>query len=102
MFQSASKTAGKIIMILKYSLVGNTWLWFHMLFGSVAGRFARAIELEVGDAIVLVLCIALSWEVIEYISDHDRIMKIYGSYERYVCDTIGDVVMAIVMAFISM
>lgn len=69
----------------------NFWGWFHGLGGAVLyiilARFFRR-----GFSLFLVLFIAVVWEGAEVIKDD--VVKIYGSHQRWLLDSIGDVLLA--------
>lgn len=75
----------------------NKWLWVHILGG---GFFAKIFltRYEPQQAVLLVLGVALLWEVGEFIlSDVERI---YGSRKRFYLDAIGDIIGALTMALV--
>lgn len=83
--------------LLKWGFNSNYWVWFHILVGGILAKISVSFVsplLTVAEVIV----IAMVWEVYEYNRDKDRLEEIYGSVEKFVYDSIGDIVGAVLCA----
>jgi len=88
--------------LLKWGFNGNVWIWFHMLFGGIGARIGIEF-LSVTYTLLVVLTLALIWEVIEFIVDGgtEGMIKIYGSVERWEYDSLGDVLGTMAIAVLA-
>ena len=81
--------------LLYWGFNGNSWCWFHILAGGLIAKFC-------GFWTVVVL--AFGWEIIEFFLESggslENCKKTYGSVERWVYDSIGDIIGAIICAAI--
>ena len=75
----------------------NTWLWFHILGGGVLTKIFL-IWFTGQVTVLLVLAIAVLWEVFEFIKDD--VNKIYGSRKRFYLDAIQDIAGAVIMGLV--
>jgi hypothetical protein len=86
--------------IWEWSIMGNSWLWFHMGGGAVGARIGMCFFDSNEVAIVMFLLIIL-WEIIEvFYEGIDGLIKIYGSLERWFYDSLGDVLGAMIMVLL--
>jgi hypothetical protein len=85
--------------IVDWSIFGNKYFWFHSMGGAVGAKLFLLMGLDRSQAFGLVVFIALMWEVLEYfIETAGHPDYIYGSHERWLYDSLGDIVGAIFMA----
>jgi len=84
-----------------WGLMDNVWAWFHIFFGGLGARLFLEV-LEPSQALALVFLITILWEIIEYASvgGKDGVIDIYGSVERWIYDSAGDIIGANLMALI--
>lgn len=78
----------------------NDGIWIHMIGGGVLGKIIHR-YLPAKYTILVVLAIAITWEFIElYLETPNKaaILTIYGSVERYIYDSIGDILGAVIIA----
>jgi len=87
--------------LIKWGLNGNTWVWFHILGG---GILARVLMIWFSDiqTLLIVSAVALLWEVFEFFLDGgiEGMIHIYGSFDRWFWDSVGDVLGTIFCAFL--
>ena len=85
-----------------WGLMDNCWAWFHMLFGGIGARISLALGFSKLETVIIVLVLALGWEVIEFYWDGGKagMIKIYKTLERWFYDSLGDVVGAMVIALL--
>lgn len=83
----------------RYAFLSNTWLWFHILGAAVLFRLFVLIDgIGKTDAVILVLTVAVVWEIIELKTSN--VEKIYGSVKQWTIDAIGDLLGALLIAAI--
>ena len=87
--------------LLDWGFNGNVWVWFHILAGGIGAKLALFWFNKV-EACLVILFLALGWEVIEYFIDGGKagMIKIYGSLERWVYDCLGDVIGAVIISIV--
>lgn len=88
------------IPFFKYGFIENEMLWAHMLGGAVLGKIINSF-LSPLETILIIAGVALVWEMIEYVFEtpnKKRIIEVYGSTERYLYDTAGDIMGALLLA----
>jgi len=87
--------------LLDWGFCNNRWAWFHCLAGGTVAKVAN-IWLPDLISILIVLLIAIIWEVIEFLVECrgslDVVKATYGSMERWVYDSIGDIILAVACA----
>jgi hypothetical protein len=90
--------------LLRWGFCANYWLWFHILIG---GLIAKILNIWLSDwlSILIVLMVAIVWEImfeywIEYKHDKKTIEQIYGNMERYIYDSVGDILGAVICGII--
>jgi len=79
----------KIPEFINLAFVQNRWLWFHMLAGGILAKFLP---------LWAIFAITVSWEIIEYLTTD--VNKIYGSFNRFFLDSMGDIFGALMIAII--
>ena len=84
--------------IFKWMFTQNTWLWFHALAGGIGAKILLAIPLSKENIVQLVFIVSAIWEGIEWVTKNSEMEEIYGSYERAVFDSLGDIIAATIMA----
>ena len=86
-----------MIEFFKEMTVKNCWLWFHILGG---GILAKIFEAYINyPTVLLVLYTAFAWEIFELFYD-DNPKKTYGSIKNWIADSTGDILGAVLMAWI--
>lgn len=85
----------------KWGVFGNTYLWFHIIAGAVGAKIAL-IYFDRWESLLAVFIMAFSWEIVEFIIDGGvaGMIKIYGSLERWAYDCLGDIIGAMIVAFV--
>jgi hypothetical protein len=82
---------------LNWALLGNTWSWFHALAGGVMWLIGtKLLRLSAVTTWLSILGIALAWEIGEYLTQD--VVTVYGSRERFLYDSAGDVLLALAVA----
>ena len=81
----------------KKAVLQNVWLWAHLVGGAlIALALLKIWSLSTGNILLMVLGIAVAWEIAEAVfTDID---KIYGSMLFFLYDAIGDVCGALLCA----
>ena len=77
----------------RWGIAGNSFLWFHMLAGAVAGKIS---PFEFGWTVVIVLILSALWELGEELTQ--GVAEEYGTAERFWYDAAGDVIGAVLLA----
>ncbi len=89
--------------LLYWGFCGNYWGWFHLLAGGSIAKFAN-IWIPGLISILIVLVVALIWECVEFFIECkgslEIVKKIYGSVEKWIYDSIGDVILAVLCAIL--
>ena len=89
--------------LLHWGFCGNYWGWFHLLAGGSIAKFAN-IWISGLISILIVLVVALIWECVEFFIEckgsFEIVKKIYGSVEKWIYDSIGDVILAVLCAIL--
>lgn len=75
----------------------NKYLWFHILGGGILTKIAL-IWFSAQVSILVVLGVAILWEVFEFITDD--VEKIYGSKKRFYLDSLQDIGGAFLMSIV--
>jgi hypothetical protein len=87
---------------IKYAFLKNTYLWFHILVAPLVFLFWVKIFGYVNIAFLFSMLTAIGYEVYEFISKGKlQIIKTYGSMYRFVLDSMGDVIGALVSIVIA-
>ena len=88
-------------LFFKWGFFGNVWVWFHMAGGGI-GAFACSRYLKKRVSMMVMFSITILWELIELIGDGgiQGMIDIYGSIERYLYDSLGDVCGAMFIAIL--
>ena len=76
--------------------VGNRWLWFHILSGGFIAKVAPMI-LQNYSPFAIVAIMAVFWEIIELYWEGWRT---YGSVKNWIADSLGDILGALLMAWV--
>ena len=84
-------------LFFKWGFFGNYWIWFHMLGGALLGFTLRR-YMNQKIAVLVTIAVTVLWEIYEFI-DGD-ILEIYGSWERWSLDSLGDIVGALAVAIL--
>ncbi|MEI8223830.1 MAG: hypothetical protein WCG20_01765 [bacterium] len=88
------------IHFFKYGFMMNDSIWIHMIGGGILGKIIHR-YLPAKYTILIVLGIAITWEFIEiYLETPNKaaLLAVYGSVERYIYDSIGDIIGAVIIA----
>lgn len=88
------------INFFKYGFMMNDGIWIHMIGGGILAKVIRH-YLSAKYAILAILAIAITWEFIEFYLETPNkgaLLAIYGSVERYIYDSIGDILGAVIIA----
>lgn len=83
---------------LNLGLNKNTWIWFHMLGGALWGLYSKIVHVPMLYSVLILLGIVILWEMYEYLKDD--VEKIYGSCERFLYDSAGDIIGALIMTIL--
>lgn len=87
---------------IRFGFMMNDGIWIHMIGGGILAKVFNVYFLP-STSILIILGIAILWEFIEaYIETPNKnaIINIYGSIERYVYDSIGDILGAVIIAML--
>lgn len=87
---------------IEFGFMMNDGIWMHMIGGGILAKVFNVYFLPL-TSILLVLGVAILWEFIEaYIEtpNKSQIIKIYGSIERYVYDSMGDILGAVIISIL--
>jgi hypothetical protein len=88
---------------INYGFCMNDGIWIHIIGGAILSKIIR-IKFSYLATIFIILGIAITWEIIEiYIETPNMaaMLAIYGSQTRYIYDTIGDILGAVVITIIA-
>lgn len=89
--------------LLRWGFCTNYWVWFHILVGGLIANVC-SIWLPGWLSALVVFIAALVWEGVEFYFESDmtveEIRKTYGSVERWIYDSIGDVLGAVACGII--
>ena len=84
-----------------WGLCSNYYSWFHGITGGILAKVGLLVCTPLRSLLYVAL-IALAWEVVEFFVEckgrWNIIIDIYGSKERWLYDSLGDVLIAIAMA----
>lgn len=86
-----------ITKLYRLGFKGNYWLWFHIMAGGVFSACFKLIGMPSLHILFFILVGAIGWEIIEFFRERDTI-KIYGTMERWLYDSAGDILGAFIMA----
>lgn len=85
----------------KWGIYGNKWLWFHIAAGMLGFGLGYRLDFVFWQTFYFIAIAAVGWEIVEYFiecgGNPERIIEIYGSLERWLYDSLGDVVMPLVL-----
>ena len=88
----------------QWGIYENRWLWFHLYAGCFGYWLAGEIGMSLGQSVISIASLALSWEIIEYFlecgGNPERLIEIYGSIERWGYDTAGDIIVPLVLGIV--
>jgi len=84
--------------LVKIANLFNKWSVFHAGAGLVLAKIGMMLRFDKVNILYMVLIIALVWEMIEYIIENWRV---YGSVEAWRTDTLMDIILAMVFAYIT-
>ena len=77
----------------------NQWLWFHIFAGGIAAKILSYLQIvNAIEIIAFIFVAAVTWEFIEFFTS--PIVFIYGSYKRFVQDSLGDIIGAVFCAIL--
>lgn len=89
--------------LLYWGFCSNYWGWFHALSGTLIAKVANHF-LAAGWSILITFVIAVIWEIIEFriecSGSWSEVEKIYGTKGKYLYDSVGDVLLALIFAII--
>ncbi len=91
------------VPLINYGFGQNEGIWIHIIGASILAKIIR-IRFSYIATIIIVFFIAVLWEIIEiYIETPTMtaVLSIYGTYARYLYDTAGDIIGAVVIAIIA-
>jgi len=85
----------------KWGFNQNWAIWFHMGAGAVGAKIAMNYFSNWNSLLVISL-LAVLWELVEFECDGgiNGMIKIYGSLERWFYDSLGDIIGAMLMAYV--
>ena len=90
-----------IAKFYKWGIYGNKWLWFHIAAGMLGFALGYRFDLVFWQTFCYIGMAAISWELVEYFlecgGNIEKIIKIYGSLERWFYDSLGDIVMPLAL-----
>lgn len=92
------------IPFINYGFGQNEGIWIHMTGAAILAKIIR-IKFSYIATIFLVLLIAIIWEAVEiYIEtpNMSAILSIYGAMARYMYDTAGDIIGAVLITVIAL
>lgn len=84
-------------MLLNDMFLNNKWLWFHMLASAILTKILL-LFFHPQTCVAIVFIGATIWEIIEYLKND--VEKIYGSFDRFYQDSIGDIIGALLISII--
>lgn len=84
---------------IEWGLCDNVWIWFHLCAGAFGANLSQRF-MSAPMGLLTILLLAVGWEVVEFFLDGgvSGMIEIYGSIERWLYDSLGDVVGAVVVA----
>ena len=88
---------------INYGFCQNDGIWMHLIGGAILSKIIRT-RFSYLKTILIILAIAIIWEIIEiYIETPNlgAMLAIYGSTTRYIYDTIGDILGAVIITAIA-
>ena len=81
----------------------NYWGWFHVLVSAIVSKLCLGVISDL-EIIGIVSIGAIIWEFIEFFCECrgriKQVVSIYGSMERWLYDTIGDILLAVIISII--
>jgi len=86
----------KIPQWYRWSFTENTWIHFHMVAGGVGAVVGLYLDIHPLTVLAIVAVLAVFWELYEKLIED--ILAVYKSRERWLWDTFGDIVGALVIA----
>ena len=92
------------IPFINYGFGHNEGIWMHIIGAAILAKIIR-IKFSYIATIFIVLLIAIVWEAVEiYIETPNlaAILSIYGTMARYMYDTVGDIVGAVLITVIAL
>jgi hypothetical protein len=90
------------VPFIHYGFALNEGIWIHLIGSAILAKIIR-IKFSYWITVIFVVLIAIAWEALEiYIETPtmESVLAIYGTFDRYLYDTAGDIVGALVMALI--
>lgn len=78
--------------------VNNSWLWLHILGAGIVARLLLCFRIDKRIIITLVAAGAIIWEIAETLTGD--MAAVYGTYSRWIADSIGDILGALICAII--
>lgn len=92
------------IPFFNYGFGQNEGIWMHIIGAAILAKIIR-IKFSYIATIFIILLIAIIWEAVEiYIETPNlaAILSIYGTMARYMYDTAGDIVGAVLITVIAL
>ena len=89
--------------LLYWGFCSNYWGWFHTIAGGLIGKI---VNIWLADlwSILVVFAGAFIWEFIEFFIEcggsWKEVIKIYGSKERWLYDSLGDIILAVLCSIL--
>ena len=91
---------------INWSFCDNKWIWFHIFAGSLLFNILIVCNVIWWLAGIIIVIIAIIWEFIEFYVESngkwENVIKTYGSVEKWVYDTLGDVLGVVIIILISL
>lgn len=91
------------VPLINYGFGQNEGIWIHIIGSAILAKIIR-IRFSYLATIISVFLIVVLWEVIEIYIETPTMtatLSIYGTYARYLYDTAGDIIGAILIAIIA-
>lgn len=81
-----------LIKFYRYGIKSNVYLWFHMLAAALLAHWLTPLH---------IFGVAVAWEIIEVVSSGRlKLLKTYGTLERFLMDSLGDISFAVLIAWL--
>lgn len=85
--------------LLVWGFCQNYWVWFHAIAAGILTRILQSILSNSWAIVIIVAIMAFAWEAIEYQFETNRNpADVYGTRERWAYDSLGDIIIAIIVA----
>ena len=81
-----------LVKFYRYGIKNNVYLWFHMLAAAFLAHWLTPLH---------IFGVAVAWEIIEVVSSGRlKLLKTYGTLERFLFDALGDISLAVLTALL--